>query len=67
MNNNQEINNNTGIYCIKNLENGKIYIGKSVNIKNRWISHRNTLKNNKHDNSYLQNSWNKYGESSFVF
>ena len=30
----------TGIYKIENVVNGKVYIGQSVDIKRRWIQHR---------------------------
>ena len=55
-----------GIYCIQNIKNSKRYIGYSVNIKNRWSEHRCDLKYNKHDNDYLQDSYNKYGLENFV-
>jgi group I intron endonuclease len=29
--------------------------------------HQSNLRNNKHKNQYLQNAWNKYGETAFVF
>ena len=29
-----------GIYKIENLINGKVYIGQSVDIKERWASHK---------------------------
>ena len=32
----------TGIYMIKNLINGKRYIGKSKNIKRRWYEHKSS-------------------------
>ena len=56
-----------GIYSIENKVNHKKYIGQSVNIKNRWYQHRVDLNGNKHDNDYLQKSWNKYGKDNFDF
>ena len=56
-----------GIYKIENKINGKIYIGQSNNIYKRWYSHKNSLRRNVHDNDYLQNAWNKYGEENFEF
>lgn len=56
-----------GIYKIENIINGKIYIGQSINIEQRWGNHRRELNGNKHCNSHLQNSWNKYGEKNFNF
>jgi group I intron endonuclease len=63
-------NNNTkvsGVYCIRNLINGKIYIGSSVDIKKRWSFHKKTLDKNTHHNGRLQNAWNKYGADAFEF
>ena len=58
----------SGIYKIANLINGKVYIGKSVDILNkRWPYHKYLLNNGTHSNTHLQNSWNKYGESNFEF
>ena len=57
----------TGIYCIINKINGKRYIGRSLDIANRWRLHRNELNSNRHKNDYLQNAWNKYGEDNFEF
>jgi len=57
----------SGIYQIKNLANGKIYIGSAVNIKGRWKRHKSDLLLNKHHSRYLQNACNKYGFKSFEF
>lgn len=56
-----------GIYRITNTVNGKSYVGQSGNIKTRFEQHRSELRHNKHDNDYLQNAWNKYGEENFIF
>lgn len=57
----------SGIYVIKCEKNGKIYVGSSVNLRERWNQHRRTLKSNSHSNKYLQRAWNKYGEKSFKY
>ena len=56
-----------GIYMIQNLVNGKMYIGQSVDIEDRWERHRRILRNGKHVNKHLQNSWDKYSEYNFEF
>lgn len=57
----------TGIYKITCKVNKKTYIGQSVNIDSRWLSHKQALNNNTHKNKHLQRAWNKYGDSSFTF
>ena len=56
-----------GIYKITNEVNNKVYVGSSLNIKNREYKHFWLLRNGKHDNSFLQNSFNKNGELKFKF
>lgn len=56
-----------GIYMIRNTINGKLYIGKSVNIKKRFNEHKHELRLGSHHNDYLQKAWNKYGEDAFEF
>ena len=57
-----------GIYCIENVLDGKKYIGlTSRKFARRWIEHKYQLNNNKHENPFLQNSWNKHGEENFIF
>ena len=58
----------TGVYIIKNTVNNKIYIGSSShNINNRITVHKRFLKQNKHENIYLQALYNNYGKNAFVF
>lgn len=56
-----------GVYQIRNLKTQKIYIGSSKAIEYRCYEHRKNLIKNKHQNQYLQNSWNKHGENNFIF
>ena len=56
-----------GIYKIENMTNGKIYIGSSKNIENRWSQHRSLLKSGKHHSQHLQHAWDRYNESNFKF
>ncbi len=49
-----------GIYVLINNKNNNWYIGSSINIIRRIKEHFYELKNNKHFNKRLQNSYNKY-------
>jgi len=55
------------IYKITNKHNGKFYIGSTNCIKKRWRNHLCKLRQGKHENSYLQQAWDKYGETAFEF
>ena len=52
-----------GIYIIKNIINGKVYIGQSWNIEQRIRDHRK----NRNHNEYLTKSMNIHGIESFDF
>ncbi len=60
-------NDNYGIYKIVNKNNGKYYVGRTLNLNRRWHQHKNLLLKNKHFNKHLQFAWNKYGEKNFEF
>ncbi len=55
------------IYKIQNKLNNKIYIGSAIGHYKRKGQHFYLLRNNKHFNTHLQSSWNKYGEKNFIF
>ena len=60
----------TGVYQIRNLINGKLYIGSAAQdrgLTKRWINHTTKLRTNKHHNRHLQKAWNKYGADTFWF
>ncbi len=57
----------SGVYTITNKINGKVYVGESYSIEDRWIKHRSALKQERGCNSELLNDWNTYGEEAFEF
>src|SRR5579859_969099 len=62
----QSVQYETGVYCWKNRNNGKIYVGGAYStFAGRKLSHRKLLKRNKHFNRYLQFAWIKHGEQGF--
>lgn len=63
----EELFKKSGIYCIKNIINKKLYIGKAKNFYDRLYSHLKLLKSNKHYNPHLQGAVNKYGITNFQF
>lgn len=53
--------------CIYALSGyGKLYIGMDTS-RTRANYHRSHLRRGKHDNGYIQNVYNKYGESGFYY
>jgi group I intron endonuclease len=58
----------SGIYRIQSkVHEDRIYIGSAVHVYERWYKHRQKLRKNKHENSKLQNHFNKYGFSDLTF
>ena len=55
-----------GVYCIKNIDNGKSYIGSSVRLNRRLVEHKSRLRHGHHGNQHLQRAWDKYGEDAFA-
>lgn len=54
------------IYQIKELKTNKIYIGSTLNYKNRQKRHTSTLINNTHHNVYLQRLFNKHYDINLI-
>lgn len=59
--------NFAGCYLIKNIVNGKVYVGSAQEIWRRWLAHRGKLVKNNHHCFHLQFAWNKYKPSKFEF
>lgn len=55
------------IYRIRNLVDGKVYIGQAVNFEKRKSRHLWELRSNRHANDHLQRAWLVHGEQNFVF
>lgn len=56
-----------GIYKITNIQDGKFYIGKSVDIWHRKAQHFLLLKREIHYSIALQNDYNRLGRAYFSF
>jgi len=57
-----------GIYGIRNIQNGKIYIGSSTNpMIKRWQGHDSCLRNGKHSNRHLGAAFAKHGRDAFEY
>lgn len=57
----------SGLYCIKNAVNGKVYVGSACRLSCRQNDHRRNLLRGSHVNQKLQRAWVKYGEQAFEF
>lgn len=56
-----------GIYRITNTANGKVFIGKSLNVRGKLNGQMFELKLGSHRNRALQRDWNEFGDGSFAF
>ena len=55
------------VYEIRNVKNGRIYIGSSVDFKRRQKTHLRELREGSHKNWKLRRDWKHYEEVDFVF
>jgi hypothetical protein len=57
----------SGVFQVKNLANGKILLGSSLNLEGPLNKHRFMLQINSHPNKELQKDWNELGPDKFTF
>ncbi|GAA5219684.1 hypothetical protein GCM10025777_03140 [Membranihabitans marinus] len=62
----QQMKKPIGVFQIRNLSNGKVFIDSSNNITSKWNRHKMELKFGSHRHKTLQNDWNDLGEDQFV-
>jgi hypothetical protein len=56
-----------GVFQVKNIANGKVLLGSSLNMDGPLNGHKFKLSIGQHPNEALQKEWNEYGTDSFVF
>ena len=56
-----------GVFQVRNLENGKVLLGSSLNLDGPLNSHRFMLWAGSHRNRELQKDWNESGPEKFAF
>jgi len=56
-----------GVYQVKNLVNGKVLLGSSLNLEGPLNRHKFMLKIGSHNNKALQKDWDELGPEQFVF
>jgi group I intron endonuclease len=56
-----------GIYQVKNIKNGRVFIGSAKDLRGRINSNRFQLKTGAHFNKELQNDFNETSEENFSF
>ncbi len=56
-----------GVYQVKNLANGKVLLGSSLNLEGPLNRHKFMLKIGSHLNKDLQKDWDELGAEKFAF
>ena len=56
-----------GVYQVKNLANGKVLLGSSLNLEGPLNRHKFMLKIGSHLNKDMQKDWDELGAEKFVF
>jgi group I intron endonuclease len=61
----QKADVSSGVYFIRHLASGKVYVGSSVTVAQRLNRHLNELRRGVHPNEYLQRAFTLHGEAAF--
>ena len=56
-----------GVYQVKNIVNGKVLLGSSLNLEGPLNRHKFMLKIGSHPNKALQKDWDELGPDQFAF
>jgi hypothetical protein len=56
-----------GVFQVKNIANGRVLLGSSLNLDGALNGHRFMLKTDSHRNKALQDEWHEYGADKFAF
>ncbi len=56
-----------GIFAIRNLVNGKVYVAKATNLDLIWNREKFKLDSGGHPNTALQADWKQFGAENFAF
>jgi hypothetical protein len=56
-----------GVFRIRNIKNGKVFIGSSNDLKAIWNAQRFQLEAGLHQNAALQAEWKEMGAECFVY
>lgn len=56
-----------GVFAIRNLANGRTYVGGSLNLNGAMNRHRFELQQGGHRNRALQQDWRTFGAEKFSF
>lgn len=57
----------SGVYQIRNLRTGRIFVGAALDVPGKLNSHRFQLRMTSHRNRGLQQDWQTYGPDAFAF
>ena len=56
-----------GVFQVRNIVNGKVLLGSSLNLDGPLNGHKFMLEIGSHTNKLLQEEWNEYGADKFTF